>query len=185
MDVNNAFLHGHLDEDLYMVPPKGYSMEPGLVCKLERSLYGLKQTSHQRNVEFTDKLTDFGFVQSAHDHCQFTKSTSLELMVLLIYVDDILVTGHCLHDIQKVKDYLHSLITIKNIGVARYFLGLEIAKCSVGIYVAQTKYALDIIQDIALTHAIPASALFLPGLKLSEACGKLLPNPDPYRRLVG
>ncbi|KAL0311449.1 UNVERIFIED_CONTAM: Retrovirus-related Pol polyprotein from transposon RE1, partial [Sesamum angustifolium] len=181
MDVNNTFLHGHLDEDLYMVPPKGYSMEPSLVCKLERSLYGLKQASHQRNVEFTDKLTDFGFVQSVHDHCQFTKSTSLELMVLLIYVDDILVTGHCLHDIQKVKDYLHSLITIKNIGVARYFLGLEIAKSSAGIYMAQTKYALDIIQDIGLTHAKPASAPFLPGLKLSEACGKLLPNTDPYR----
>ncbi|KAK4394779.1 hypothetical protein Sango_1632200 [Sesamum angolense] len=122
-----------------MVPPKGYySMEPGLVCKLERSLYDLKQASHQRNVEFTDKLTDFGFVQSVHDHCQFTKSTSLELMVLLIYVDDILVIGHCLHDIQK------------------------------------TKYALDIIQDIGLTHAKPASAPFLPRLKLSEACGKLL-----------
>ncbi|KAL0435616.1 UNVERIFIED_CONTAM: Retrovirus-related Pol polyprotein from transposon RE1 [Sesamum radiatum] len=107
LDMNNAFLHGHLDEDLYMTPPEGYIVKPGLVCKLERSLYGLKQASRQWNVELTVKLKAFGFIQSAHDHCLFTRQTASGLMVLMVYVDDILVTGSCLAEIQVVKDYLH------------------------------------------------------------------------------
>ncbi|KAL0309706.1 UNVERIFIED_CONTAM: Retrovirus-related Pol polyprotein from transposon TNT 1-94 [Sesamum radiatum] len=115
VDVNNAFLHGHLDEDLYMTPPEGYTIAPGLVCKLARSIYGLKQASRQWNAELTLKLLEFGFKQSAHDH-----SPTLGL-------------------IQSVKDYLHSLFTIKDLGEARYFLGLEIARSSDGLYVAQNK----------------------------------------------
>ncbi|KAL0458616.1 UNVERIFIED_CONTAM: Retrovirus-related Pol polyprotein from transposon RE1 [Sesamum latifolium] len=88
LDVNNAFLHGHLDEDIYMTPPEGIL-----------SLYGLKQASRQWNVELTVKLKEFGFVQSAHDHYLFTWQTTSGLVVLLVYVDDILVTGPCLADI--------------------------------------------------------------------------------------
>ncbi|KAL0440753.1 UNVERIFIED_CONTAM: Retrovirus-related Pol polyprotein from transposon TNT 1-94 [Sesamum radiatum] len=71
LDINNAFLHGYLDEDLYMDPPEGYNVEPSFVCKLERSLYGLKQASRQWNLEFTHKLEQYGFAQSANDHCLF------------------------------------------------------------------------------------------------------------------
>ncbi|KAL0407843.1 UNVERIFIED_CONTAM: Retrovirus-related Pol polyprotein from transposon RE2 [Sesamum radiatum] len=157
LDVNNAFLHGHLEEDLYMSPPEGYSVDPSLVCKLERSIYGLKQASHQWNAELTLKLTEFGFRQSAHDHCLFT----------------------------KVKDYLHSLFTIKDLGDARYFLSLEIARSTDGLYIAQTKYAQDIIQDMGLSTAKATSTPFPLGLKLNEQCGALLGDPERYRRLVG
>ncbi|KAL0423328.1 UNVERIFIED_CONTAM: Retrovirus-related Pol polyprotein from transposon RE1 [Sesamum radiatum] len=145
MDVNNSFLHGHLNEDLYMTPLEGYSVEPGLVCKLERSIYRLKQASRQWNVELMLKLTDFGFQQSAHDHCLFTKDASDGFMELLVYVDDILVTTSSMVLIQAVKDYLHSLFTIKDLGHARFFLGLEIARNSDGLYIAQTKYVQDIV----------------------------------------
>ncbi|KAL0409675.1 UNVERIFIED_CONTAM: Retrovirus-related Pol polyprotein from transposon RE1 [Sesamum radiatum] len=182
MDVNNAFLHGHLDEDLYMTPPEGYSVAPGMVCKLQRSLYGLKQASRQWNVELTVKLKEFGFLQSAHDHCLFTKRTAAGLMALMVYVDDILVTGPCLEDIDTVKDYLHNLFTIKDMGDARYFLGLEIARSSTGIYVAQTKYVLDIVSDAGLSRAKSASTPLPLGLKLTADCGALLVNPDSYRR---
>ncbi|KAL0325823.1 UNVERIFIED_CONTAM: putative transposon Ty5-1 protein [Sesamum radiatum] len=107
VDVNNAFLHGHLDEDLYMTPPEGYTIAPGWF--------------------------------SAHDHCMFTKNTSTGFIALLVYVDDILLTAPTLGLIQSVKDYLHSLFTIKDLGEARYFLGLEIARSSDGLYVAQNK----------------------------------------------
>ncbi|KAL0437506.1 UNVERIFIED_CONTAM: Retrovirus-related Pol polyprotein from transposon RE1 [Sesamum radiatum] len=130
IDVNNAFLHGYLDEDLYMTPPEGYVVPPGLVCKLERSLYGLKQASRQWNAELTSKLAVFGFKQSAQDHCLFTKTTSTGFLALLVYVDDILLTATTMDLIQSVKDYLHSLFTIKDLGKARYFLGLEIARGS-------------------------------------------------------
>ncbi|KAL2240118.1 UNVERIFIED_CONTAM: Retrovirus-related Pol polyprotein from transposon RE2 [Sesamum indicum] len=185
MDVNNAFLHGYLEEDLYMQPPEGYSVQPGLVCKLERSLYGLKQASRQWNVELTLKLTDFGFSQSAYDHCLFTKMTDSGLVALLVYVDDIVVTAPSLELIQSVKTYLHSLFTIKDLGDARYFLGLEIARNSDGLYLAQTKYVHDIIRDTGMMSAKSASTPLPFGLKLSGDCGALLPQPDQYRRLIG
>ncbi|KAL0433998.1 UNVERIFIED_CONTAM: Retrovirus-related Pol polyprotein from transposon RE1 [Sesamum latifolium] len=174
LDINNAFLHRYLEEDLYMIPPEGYNVDSGLVCKLQRSLYGLKQASRQWNAEFILKITEYGFVQSAHDHCLFTKSTPQGLMALLLYVDDILITGPSICDIQTVKAYLHALFTIKDTGDARYFLGLEIARNSIGFYVAQTKYIEDIIKDTGLEQAKAASTPFLPGLKLSTNCGALL-----------
>ncbi|KAL0307738.1 UNVERIFIED_CONTAM: Retrovirus-related Pol polyprotein from transposon TNT 1-94 [Sesamum angustifolium] len=178
MDVNNAFLHGYMDEDLYMNPPKGYFVSSGLVCKLEHSIYGLKQASRQWNAELTLKLKEFGFTQSANDHCLFTKATFVGLMVLLVYVNDILVTAPCLDDIQSVKDYLHSLFTIKDLGDTRYFLNLEIARNSDGIYVAQSEYIQDIIHHTGLRNAKCTSTPFPLGLKLSENCSALLPNPE-------
>lgn len=74
LDVNNAFLHGTLSDEIYMTPPQGYSKaRPGQVCKLVKSLYGLKQASREWNVEFCRVLFAYGFTQSAHDHCLFTK----------------------------------------------------------------------------------------------------------------
>ncbi|KAL0378846.1 UNVERIFIED_CONTAM: hypothetical protein Sradi_3190100 [Sesamum radiatum] len=112
-------------------------------------------------------------------------STASGFMALLVYVDDILIAGPSMPDIQSVKSYLHNLFTIKDIGDARYFLGLEIARNSTGIYLAQTKYTQDIIKDIGLQHAKMVSTPFPQGLKLSSDSGSLLQQPDSYRRLVG
>lgn len=74
LDINNAFLHGFLNEEVYMTPPEGYNVvAPGQVCLLKRNLYGLKQTSREWNVEFCAKLLQFELIQSMHDHCLFTK----------------------------------------------------------------------------------------------------------------
>ncbi|KAL2244201.1 UNVERIFIED_CONTAM: Retrovirus-related Pol polyprotein from transposon RE1 [Sesamum indicum] len=185
LDVNNAFLHGYLEEDIYMIPPAGYKVNPGVVCKLERSLYGLKQASRQWNVELTLKLQQFGFKQSAHDHCLFFLHSANGMISLLVYVDDILLAGADIDEIQKVKAYLHKLFTIKDIGRARYFLGLEIARSSQGIYLAQTKYVMDILADTGLMDAKAAPTPLPPGLKLSSDTGPLLPTSDSYRRLIG
>ncbi|KAL0439797.1 UNVERIFIED_CONTAM: Retrovirus-related Pol polyprotein from transposon RE1 [Sesamum latifolium] len=185
LDINNAFLHGYLDEDIYMLPPEGYHTKPGLVCKLERSFYGLKQASRQWNLEFTIKLQEYGFSQSANDHYLFTLATDLGSMFLLVYVDDILITGPSLSDIQNVKVYLHDLFSIKDLGNARYFLGLEIARNSSGTYLAQTKYTLDIIKDTGLQHAKSISTPFPSDLKLTAESGARLQHPDIFRRLVG
>ncbi|KAL2230795.1 UNVERIFIED_CONTAM: Retrovirus-related Pol polyprotein from transposon RE2 [Sesamum indicum] len=151
LDINNAFLHGHLDEDIYMTPPEGYEVAPHLVL---------------------------------HDHYLFIKDTPSGPLVLLVYVDDILLTGPSISTIQAVKTYLHNLFTIKYIGDARYFLGLEIARCSDGLYISQTKYVIDIIRDIGLCKSRPASTPFPQGLRLQSTSDDLLPRPDSYRLLV-
>ncbi|KAK4404293.1 hypothetical protein Sango_0797900 [Sesamum angolense] len=106
-------------------------------------------------------------------------------LFLSLYVDDILITGPSLCAIQEVKDYLHDLFTIKDLGDARYFLGLEIA-CNPSVtYVAQTKYVIDIVKDTKLLHSKSVSTPFPQGLKLSADSGAKLEHPNAYRRLVG
>ncbi|KAL0320385.1 UNVERIFIED_CONTAM: Retrovirus-related Pol polyprotein from transposon RE2 [Sesamum radiatum] len=92
LDVNNASLYGSL-ETIYMEPPAGYEILPGHVCKLTKSLYGLKQASRQWNKKFTEKIEEFGFVQSKNDYCLFTKEVAGGQITLLVYVDDILVAA--------------------------------------------------------------------------------------------
>ncbi|KAL0383326.1 UNVERIFIED_CONTAM: Retrovirus-related Pol polyprotein from transposon RE1 [Sesamum calycinum] len=186
LDVNNAFLYGHLDEEVYMLPPEGYMKQtPGQVCKLKRSLYGLKQAFRQWNIELTVKLQEFGFVQCPHDHCLFLKITSTCFMALLVYVDDILLSGNSETEIATIKSHLDTLFTIKDLGHAKYFLGLELARSAHGLLVTQQKYLTDILRDVHVLDSRPAPTPLPPGLKLSADDGTLLFDPGPFRRLVG
>ncbi|KAL0427384.1 UNVERIFIED_CONTAM: Retrovirus-related Pol polyprotein from transposon RE2 [Sesamum latifolium] len=124
-------------------------------------------------------------IKSANDLCLFTMRSNLGPLFLLVYVDDILITGPSASDIQGVQTYLHDLFKIKDIGDARYFLGLEIARSASGTYLAQSKYTLDIITDTGMLNSKATSTPFPQDLKLTIDSGAQLQNPDMYRRLVG
>ncbi|KAL2232706.1 uncharacterized protein LOC110011581 [Sesamum indicum] len=168
-----------------MSPSEGYSVPQGHVCRLKRSLYGQKQASRQWNHKFTTQIVAFGFVQSKHDYCLFTKISTDSFLVLLIYVDGILVAGTSIEHITAIKAYLDRLFTNKDLGVAKYFLGLEVAHSSQGITVTQTKYIKDIVMDIGLLHARAATKPLPPGNKFTEDACAQLPHPKLYHRLVG
>ncbi|KAL0436865.1 UNVERIFIED_CONTAM: Retrovirus-related Pol polyprotein from transposon RE1 [Sesamum radiatum] len=186
LDVNNAFLHGHLEEEVYMVPPEGYNKaHGGLVCRLKKSLYGLKQASRQWNVEFTTKLESYGFKQCPHDHCLFTLKKDSLFLALIVYVDDVLLTGNSLPALDAVKHYLDDLFTIKDLGNAKYFLGLELARSNQGTYVTQRKYLLDIVHDCHLDDAKATTTPLPAGIKFDASSGPCLASPERYRRLVG
>lgn len=185
LDVNNAFLHGHLDEEVYILPPKGYVVPRGKVCRLKKSLYGLKQASRQWNLELTRFLKDLGFTQSKQDYSMFTRSHEDKFLAALVYVDDILLTGNDVDGIGSVKTALHEAFTIKDMGAARYFLGVEIARSNAGILLNQRKYILAILVDVGLSAYKPAAAPLPLGLHLSPDSSDILPNPAQYRRLVG
>ncbi|CAL1371426.1 unnamed protein product [Linum trigynum] len=106
MDVSNAFLHGDLDEEVYMTPPPGLEGSEGKVCRLKKSLCGLKQASRQWFAKLTCSLLKNGFSQSASDYSMFTKRVQGRLVVLLVYVDDIILAGEKLDDLELVKLYL-------------------------------------------------------------------------------
>lgn len=185
VDINNAFLHGSLDEEVYMVPPKGYvQAKEGQVCKLLKYLYGLKQAGRQWNVELCCKLLNFGFVQSQADHCLFIKISPRDFTALLVYVDDVLITGTNENIIANVKRYLHAIFTIKDLGHVRYFLGLEIIRSTKDMYVNQRKYVLDILADTGLLGCKPADTPLPKGQKFFKKQSTELTDPQKYRRLI-
>ena len=93
MDVKTAFLNGDLEEDIYMVQPEGFVQEGGksLVCKLCKSIYGLKQASRQWYLKFNKVVKDFGFVENVLDECIYMKMSGRHFIILVFYVDDILL----------------------------------------------------------------------------------------------
>jgi len=104
LDINNAFLHGFIDEEVYMLPPQGYfKAQPGQVCKLQKSLYGLKQASRQWNIELSKLLITQGFQQSKNDYSLFTRHTQGKSLFVLVYVDELLVSGDDEHGIILLK----------------------------------------------------------------------------------
>jgi len=104
---------------------------------------------------------------------------------VLVYVDDLLITGDDDKGIPRLKQDLHTAFTIKDLGLARYFLGVEISRSSQGTLLNQRKYVLDILTVVGLTGAKPAWFPLPKGLKLSTDVGTILSQPDSYRRLVG
>ncbi|XP_062005915.1 uncharacterized mitochondrial protein AtMg00810-like [Rosa rugosa] len=167
-----------------MSPPPGLRRQgENYVCRLNKSLYGLKQASRQWFSKFTEAILDAGFIQSKADYSLFVQKVGNSLTVLLIYVDDILITGNNLDSIRATKEFLHARFRIKDLGDLKFFLGIEIARSHKGIYLSQRKYALEIIKDTGFLGVKPVD-FPMEECKLSNK-GELLKDPAVYRRLVG
>ena len=133
LDVNNAFLHGDLHEDVYMQLPQGFHCKGGLVCKLNKSLYGLKQASKQWYSKLSSTILQYGFKQSKSDYSLFTKKSHKSFLALLVYVDDIFIASNDVKAVEDLKLFLDQKFKLKDLGSLKYFLGLEVARLEKGI----------------------------------------------------
>jgi len=125
LDVKNAFLHGDLSEDVYMSVPQGVvSPKPNQVFKLLKSLHGLTQASRKWYEKLTGFLISQGYKQSASDHCLFTLHSDSMFTALLVYVDDVILAGISMTEINRIKDTLDTKFKIKDLGQLKYFLGI-------------------------------------------------------------
>jgi hypothetical protein len=158
LDVKNAFLHGELQEDLYMlIPPSIKTIKPNQVCKLQKSLYGLKQASRKWYERLTSTCLAQEYLQAASDHSLFVKKTSSSFTILLVYVDDIILAGNSISEFDHIKSVLDSLLKIKDLGQLKYFLGIEVAHSKLGISLCQRKYCLDLLADSGTVGSKPIS----------------------------
>lgn len=185
LDVNNAFLHGHLQEDVYMVIPQGVPSAPNKACKLLKSLYGLKQASRKWYERLSSLLLQCGYRQANSDHSLFTKHNADSFTALLVYVDDIVLVGSSLSEFSAVKETLHSEFGIKDLGVLKFFLGLEAAHSSKGIVLSQRQYCLDLLNDCGVLGSKPVSTPLEPGTHLHHDDSGLFTDVQIYRRLIG
>ena len=121
MDVKTAFLNGHLSEDVYMVQPEGFvnPKYPNKVCKLKKSIYGLKQASRTWNHRFNEEIKKFGFIKNQDEPCVFKKASGSTITFLMLYVDDILLFGNDIPSLKEVKAHLEKCFSMKDLEIGR------------------------------------------------------------------
>ena len=187
LDVKNAFLHGDLQEEVYMEQPPGFVAqgEYGRVCKLKKALYGLKQSPRAWFGKFSNAVIKFGLRRSVYDHSVFYSSSDAGCVLLVVYVDDIVITGSDKDGIKNLKSFIGTCFQTKDLGSLKYFLGIEVSRSSKGICLSQRKYCLDLLDDASQIEAKPCDEPMIPKLKLKSEDGRLLQNPEKYRRVVG
>ena len=187
LDIKNVFLHGDLAEEVYMEQPSGFVAhgESGLVCRLCHSLHGLKQSHRAWFGRFSSIVQEFDMLRSTTDHSVFYHhNSSGQCIYLVVYVDDIVITGSDQDGIQKLKQHPFTHFQTKDLGKLKYFMGIEIAS-SFGVVLSQRKYVLDILEEINILDCKSVDTPMDPNVKLVPGQGESLGDPRRYRRLVG
>jgi hypothetical protein len=168
-----------------MKPPQGLKLSQlGLVCRLKKFLYGLKQASWQWNHKLTSALCSFGFQQSTSDFSFIVKTHGTFFTALLIYVDDVILAGNYLTEINIVKPFLNSQFHIKDLGQLKYFLGKEVARSTKDLLLNQRKYCLELLHEFDLLGCKLVVSPIDSSNKLTVEGGDLLGNPTVFRRLI-
>ena len=128
MDVKNAFLNGNLEEKIYMMQSKGFiaKNQEHMVCKLKRSIYGLKQASRSWNIRFDQAIKSFGFEKNLDEPCVYKRHRDKVVMFLVLYVDDILLIGNDVGVMSSIKIWLSSQFDMKDLGKAKFILGIKL-----------------------------------------------------------
>jgi hypothetical protein len=189
LDVQNAFLHGVLEEEVYMRQPPGYvdKRYPNHVCKLDKALYGLKQAPRAWYARLSTKLVALGFARSKADTSLFYFNKHGVTVFVLIYVDDIIVVSS---DPRATAGLLHSLkqdFALKDLGELHYFLGIEVNKVTDGLVLTQEKYASDLLKRVNMFSCKPVTTPLSTSERLSAFEGARLGPRDAtnYRSIVG
>ena len=196
MDVKTAFLHGNLEEEIYMEQPEGFK-EKGkedYVCKLKKSLYGLKQAPRQWYKKFEFVMGEQGYKKTTSDHCVFVqKFSDDDFIILLLYVDDMLIIGHNISRINSLKKQLSKSFAMKDLGPAGQILGMKISRDrgAKKLWLSQEKYIEKVLQRFNMDKAKAVSCPIANHFKLST---RQCPSTDrekeemdrfPYASAVG
>ncbi len=187
MDVKNVFLHGDLQEEVYMEQPLSYvdQTRPNLVCRLKKTLYGLKQALRAWSNKIGQYFVISGFQTSNANFSLYVKKTDHGIVVIIIYVDDLIITGDNDADIFDLKKLLKQNFEMKDLGELRYFLGIEVIQSPKGIWLLQRQYALNKLSEYGMTGCKPISIPLEQNVKLSADEGDLVEDTTMYKRIVG
>lgn len=175
MDVKTAFLNGELEKEIYMDQPTGFEVdgEEHKVCKLRRSLYGLKQASRQWNLKFNRAVLNNGFEVVEEDHCVYVKRFKKSFLILSLYVDDILLTGNDKSMIETTKVWLSSTFDMKDMGEASYVLGVKITRNRARRFLSlsQETYLRTVLERFGMLDSKPIDMPIDKSSNLSSSIG--------------
>eukprot|EP00253_Pinus_taeda_P009257 PITA_09257 len=186
MDVKSAFLHGDLHEEIYMEQPIGFiQTDSSLVCRLKNSLYGLKQAPWAWYAKMDSFLLESGFSRCYSDNTVYTKKVGNSLIILVLYVDDLILTGSDPNLINHVKSSLKKKFEMTDLGHLHYFLGLQVLQSKEGISLSQSKYACDILRHFHMEECKPSPSPFQSGVKLLVSSTSPEVDATLYCQLLG
>ncbi|KAL5745040.1 hypothetical protein ACOSP7_026186 [Xanthoceras sorbifolium] len=161
LDVKTAFLHGDLEEEIYMRQPEGFKEagKENLVCRLKKSLYGLKQAPRQWYKKFDSFMSSSGFTRCQADHCCYIKRFDNSFIILLLYVDDMLVAGSDMQEIMNLKRELSKQFAMKDLGAAKQILGMRIKRDTKSgtLLLSQAEYIKKVLSRFNMQDAKPVS----------------------------
>ncbi|KAG8087751.1 hypothetical protein GUJ93_ZPchr0010g8326 [Zizania palustris] len=189
IDIQNAFLHGELTEEVYMQQPPGFenSQHPEYICKLDKALYGLKQAPRAWNIKLSTKLFSLGFTASKSDSSLFILHQPTVSIYMLVYVDDIIIASSNADVSDKLLQQLSSEFAVKDLGQLHYFLGIEASYHDDGVVLTQGKYVQDLLRRTNMQLCKPSDTPMCSTEKLSRELGKALEDQEVflYRSTVG
>ncbi|KAK8667494.1 hypothetical protein V6N13_007643 [Hibiscus sabdariffa] len=195
MDVKTAFLNGKLEEDVYMTQPEGFVTPENArkVCKLQRSIYGLKQASRSWNLRFNEAIQEFGFIRNEDEPCVYKKFSGSIVSFLILYVDDILIIGNDIPTLQSIKTWLSSCFSMKDLGEAAYILGVKIyrdrSRRLLGL--SQSTYIDKVLKRFSMEESIRGFLPMRHGISLSKEMCPSTPQERermsqiPYASAIG
>eukprot|EP00253_Pinus_taeda_P032276 PITA_32276 len=172
LDVKTAFLHGDLDEEIYMEQPEGFVQHRNkkFVCRLKKSLYGLKQSPRQWYKKFDSFTLSQNYIRSEYDHCvYFKKLSNCMFIILVLYVYDMLLASKSIVEINKLKAQMARTFDMKDLGAARQIFGMEIFRdrSNGKLWLSQQKYIEKILLRFGMNNVKPMSVPLASHFKLS------------------
>ena len=187
VDVITAFLNGTLQEDIYMEIPEGFPWANDItkVCKVNKALYGLKQASKAWYERINFWLLAPGFCHSSNDPNLYYSISHDKITILLLYVDDLLITGNNYEDIARLKKELSQEFEMTDLGEASTYLGAEIYRRPNIIFICQRSYIKKLLEKFNLQGCNPTQLPPDPSIQLQKHMGTDLCDPAIYRSLVG
>lgn len=186
LDVNNVFLNGLLQENVFTHQPEGFldSIHPSYVCKLNKVLYGLKQAPRAWYDRLKNSLISWGFQASKSDTSLFIQYIGEDILLVLIYVDDILITGSHSKHIESVIQNLNSEFALKDLGEFNYFIGVEVIPTLEGLHLSQTKYIGDILRKANMLDSKGYNTPMNIYDKLHKDKRVVFDKPSLYRSII-
>lgn len=183
-DVKTAFLYGNIDEEIYMTQPIGFDDGTSRVCKLQRSLYGLKQSPRCWNQRLTNFLIEQGFKQSSNDYCLYTRLKGEKRLFLAIYVDDGLIVGDESTEVTEMVAKLKTEFQITSGRVSNY-LGINIHEKDNGIFIEQKNHIERMLQKFGMSEAKFVSTPMVVGCQQETAEEKKFVDASLFRSAIG
>jgi hypothetical protein len=188
MDVKSAFLNGDLEEQVYVDQPSGYVKQgyEEQVYKLNKALYGLKQAPRAWYSRIDAFFTKAGFRKCPHEHTLFVKTAGGgKFLFVCLYVDNLIYTGNDGILLQEFKDSMKAEFEMTDLGMMRYFLGIEVMQSTTGIFITQKKYAKEILERFHYQNCNPVKNPIEPGLKLHKDLDGQRIDSTYYKQMVG